>query len=710
MALQTPLRSHNELSSLIELLQQRARYQPTQRAYTFLVDGESEEVHLTYAELDQQARAIAAHLRSLAPSGERALLLYPQGLEFIAAFFGCLYAGIVAVPAYPPRRNQKMSRLQSIAADAQATVALTTAALLTSVEQRFEEAVDLGALKWIATDRLSSDLADNWQPPNVESETLAFLQYTSGSTGKPKGVMVSHGNILHNSEYIKQAFELSSESVSVTWLPSFHDMGLIDGVIQPIYSGFLGVLMSPAAFMQKPLRWLRAISRYQATHCGGPNLGYELCVQKVTPEQIQELDLSRWCSAYSGAEPVRQQTLEKFTAKFAACGFKPQFFYPCYGMAEATLMVSGIDVQAQPVCCSVETTALGKNRIVETDADRNVTHLVGCGHAWLDTEIAIVDPDTLQPCAPNQVGEIWVSGSSIAQGYWCRPEQTQDTFQAYLANSQKGPFLRTGDLGFLQDDELFITGRLKDVIIIWGRNHYPQDIELTVYQSHEALRPECGAAFSVEIDGIERLVIAQEVERSHLRRLDVNEVIKTIRHAVSQQHDLQVHGVVLLRTASIPKTSSGKIQRHACRNGFINDDLNVVGKWVLSSQTSQLELKQLQKDVERLKEQVLHPESAEQTASGEAQKAEGSITEDSIQNWLINRLAAVVQIDPEKIDIDEPFSVYGLESSVSMSLTGELADWLNCDLEPTLFWEYPNIEDMTQYLFQKTRPLANHLS
>ncbi|MEL7510339.1 MAG: AMP-binding protein [Cyanobacteria bacterium J06554_1] len=706
MIYQTSLRSHSKLSSLIELLEQRANHQPNQRAYTFLIDGETEEVNITYAELDRQARAVAAHLQTVISPGERALLLYPQGLGFIIAFFGCLYAGIIAVPAYPPRRNQKMSRLQSIVKDSDATIALTTTDLLETLEQRFQESSDLGRLKWLSTDSIANSLAVNWQSPSIQTSNLAFLQYTSGSTGNPKGVMVTHGNVLHNSEYIKQAFELSSESVSVTWLPSFHDMGLIDGVIQPMYTGFLGVLMPPAAFMQKPIRWLQAISRYKATHCGGPNLGYELCAQKITPEQVQELDLSSWCSAYTGAEPVRQQTLEKFITKFAACGFEPRFFYPCYGMAEATLMISGINLQAAPVYCSVDTLELGKNRIAEADDDLNTTHLVGCGYPWLDTEIVIVNPDTLKPCPSDQVGEIWVSGSSVAQGYWNRPEQTQETFQAYLANGQQGPFLRTGDLGFLQDGELFITGRLKDVIILWGRNHYPQDIELTVYQSHEALRAECGAAFSVEIDNVDRLVIVQEVERSHLRRLDVDEVTKAIRQAVSQQHDLQVYGVVLLRTASIPKTSSGKIQRYVCRNSFIADELNVVGKWILSPHTSQLELGEIKKDLAKLEEQVHYPENVEQTLEEVGQKA----TEDSIQDWLVKRIATVLQVDPNEIDIEEPFSVYGLDSSVSMSLTGELADWLGCDLEPTLFWEYPNILDMSQYLLQKAQSLTSHHS
>ncbi|ACC81529.1 hybrid non-ribosomal peptide synthetase/type I polyketide synthase [Nostoc punctiforme] len=564
-------------ATFVDLLSYRSLSQPNQIAYTFLVDGDTEEVKLTYQELDQKARAIAVELQSLkAAPGERALLLYPSGLEFIVAFFGCLYAGVLAVPVYPPRRNQRMTRLQAIVKDSEARFALTTASVLTNIQQGFAQEPELTALHCIAIDKIVSD-ASNWQKPPLEKSTLAFLQYTSGSTGTPKGVIVTHGNLLQNSEYIKSAFELTPNSVSVTWLPSFHDMGLIDGVLQPLYTGFPSVMMSPASFVQQPIRWLKAISDYKATHCGGPNFGYELCVSKITPEQRANLDLSSWCSAYSGAEPVRRETLEKFAATFKSSGFQAKFFYPCYGMAEATLMISGGGVADEPVYCVVDPKALEKNQIIQVSEDTpKVKHLVGCGYAWLDTKIAIANPQSLTLCAPEQVGEIWVSGSSIAKGYWNRPEQTKETFHAYLADTAEGPFLRTGDLGFLKDGQLFITGRLKDVVIIRGCNHYPQDIELTVEQSHQALKAGSGAAFSVDIDGEEQLVIVQEVERTYLRHLNLDEVVEAIKTSVSQIHELQVYAVLLLKTGSIPKTSSGKIQRHACRAGFLAGTLNAL--------------------------------------------------------------------------------------------------------------------------------------
>lgn len=700
MVLQASLRSQNQLSSLVELLQQRAQHQPGQKAYTFLVDGESEEIHLSYAELDRQARTIAAHLQTFVPPGARALLVYPQGLDFIAAFFGCLYAGIIAVPADLPRRNQKLSRLQSIVADAQPTVALTTTALLTDIEQRFNEVADIDPLKWIATDRLSPILADDWQSLHIESDTLAFLQYTSGSTGTPKGVMVSHGNILHNSEHIKQAFESSSERVAVTWLPSFHDMGLIGGIIQPLYAGCLSVILSPTAFIQKPIRWLWAISRYKATDSGGPNLGYELCIQKITFEELQSIDLSHWRCAYIGAEPVRKQTLEQFANKFATCGFKSQAFYPCYGMAEATLIVTGGSLNKEPIYYSVQAAELEQNNIVESDNPQKSKHFVGCGHAWLDTQVVIVDPKTLTTCPPNRVGEVWVASASVTKGYWNQPEETEQTFQAYLTDTQAGPFLRTGDLGFLRDGELLITGRNKDVIIIRGRNHYPQDIELTVSQSHPALRSECGAAFSVEVDGSEQLVIIQEVERSYLRDLDVDEVAKAIRQAVFEQHELQIYAVVLLKTASILKTSSGKIQRHACRRDFLAGNLNVVGEHVQEPQIYSM-------DVNTIREATDTQNYLDQDTSQAKIPLTSILTEESIQDWLINRLSELAQLDPDEIDITDSFAQYGLDSSVTVSLTVELGNWLGCELEPTVFWEYPNIEILSKFLKEQTSYISS---
>lgn len=530
--------------------------------------------------MGQQVRTIAAYLQNLQTQGERALLLYPPGLEFITAFFGCLYASVIAVPAYPPRRNKKLSRLQAIVSDANVQIVLTTSSLLTNIETLLASGPNLDNLRCIATDDIDSELESYWEFPEINHKTLAFLQYTSGSTGTPKGVMVSHNNLLHNSAYIRQTFELTPNSVSTTWLPSFHDMGLIDGIIQPLYTGFLGILMAPVSFLQQPIRWLQAISHYQATHSGGPNFAYELCAKKITPAQMHNLDLSSWSSAYSGAEPVRRETMEQFAAKLAHCGFRAQSFYPCYGLAENTLMVSGGAIKDEPIYYTVKADALEENLAIEACKNtQRIRHLVGCGRSKLETKIVIANPELLTRCLPNQVGEIWVSGVSVAQGYWGKSEQTAATFEAYLADTHEGPFLRTGDLGILRNGELFVTGRIKDVIIIRGQNHYPQDIELTVEKSHPSLASACGAAFAVYIKGQERLVIVQEVKRSYLKKLDFQEVLGDIRQAVTNNHSLQIFAVILIRPASIPKTSSGKIMRHSCRSGFLNKSLNTVYDW-----------------------------------------------------------------------------------------------------------------------------------
>lgn len=579
--------------TLVDVLRWRAQTQPGDTAYTFLVNDAVEESRLTYAELDRRARQVGAWLQELGAARERVLLLYPPGLDYVAAFFGCLYAGAVAVPAYPPRFNQNLLRLQAIVGDAQAKFALTTAQILSRMEAFFPQAEDLRALEWLATDATDESAAGDWQNPCNTGESLAFLQYTSGSTSAPKGVMVSHGNLLYNSAYINHGFRHTAESVSVTWLPAFHDMGLIDGIIQPIYSGFPCYLMSPMTFLQRPLRWLQAISRYRATHSGGPNFAYDLCVRKITPQQRETLDLSSWDVAYNGAETVRKETLERFTEAFAPCGFRWNSFYPAYGLAEATLKVTGGVRASAPVLCMVEAATLESSRIVEADAQETVITrtLVGCGQPSFGTNIAIVNPDTLASSASDEVGEIWVASESVAQGYWNREAQTEQTFKAYIAESGEGPFLRTGDLGFMKDGELFVAGRLKDLIIIGGRNHYPQDIEQTVEQSHAALRAGCVAACSINGDGEEQLLIVAEVNHRQLRAsadsstdteqsspIDFQPVIRAIRRAVSEQHDLLVSVVSLIKIGSIPKTSSGKIQRHACRAGFSNGTLDLIAQ------------------------------------------------------------------------------------------------------------------------------------
>ncbi len=573
-------------STLVDILRARASSQPEGLAYTFLADGETESGTLTYGELDLWARAIAARLQSLVTPGTRALVIYPYhaGLEFIAAFMGCLYAGVVAVTDYPPQQSKSLSQFQERIISSQATIVLTTQALLESIQSQLatnpELAPKLKDLPWIATDRLSLDAASDWQQLQLHRDSVSFLQYTSGSTGTPKGVMITHGNVLNNSEIIYQGFQNSSDTRGLIWLPMFHDMGLIGGVMQPLYAGFPVVLMSPLSLIQKPFNWLQAISRYRINTSGGPNFAYDLLCQKATPERLANLDLSSWDVAFSGAEPVRVETLERFSQIFKPCGFRREAFYPCYGMGETTLFVSGGNKTDSPVIMYVDGNALEQDRVVPvTKEQKGARGVVGCGRTWLGNRVIIVDPESLTQCLSECVGEIWLAGPSVGKGYWQQPEETERTFNAYLRDTNEGPFLRTGDLGFVRDGELFITGRIKDMMILWGRNRYPQHIEYTVQNSHPALRPNCGAAFSVEVGGEERLVIAQEVERTYLRNLNVDEVVTAICREIAQQYVADVYAIVLLKTGSIPKTTSGKIQRRACRQCFLEGSLEVVGEW-----------------------------------------------------------------------------------------------------------------------------------
>ncbi|MDZ8262761.1 AMP-binding protein [Nostoc sp. ChiQUE01b] len=700
----TSLLNSHSLVTLVDLLAEKSLHQPNQIAFIFLADGEKEEVKLTYQQLNYKAKAIAAHLLSMKATGERMLLLYQPGLEFITAFFGCLYAGVIAVPAYPPRRKQHITKLQAIVKDAQTTFVLTTASLLANIEHSLKQEPELAALHYIATENLASNpLVEDWQPLKVNSDALAFLQYTSGSTSMPKGVMISHANLLHNLEMIKKAFQQTEESIGVSWLPLFHDMGLIGNVLQPVYLGASSILMSPVAFLQKPLRWLSAISRYKATTSGGSNFAYDLCVNRITPQERENLDLSSWKLAFNGSEPIHAETLERFATAFALCGFRKEAFYPCYGMAEATLFVSGGLKTSPPVLQIVHASELEQNQVVLTKTNSKNDRcrvLVSCGKTWLNQKVIIVNPKTLLECSPNQVGEIWLTGASVAQGYWNRPEDTKYTFRASLKDTSSDTFLRTGDLGFFENGELFITGRLKDLIIIRGRNYYPQDIELTVEQSHAALRSGCGAAFAVEVNEQEQLVVVNEVERNYLYELDVDEVIRAIRQAVSEQYELQVHAVILLKTASIPKTSSGKIQRHLCRINFLERNLDVVGEWTANSKADLLEL---QTEVEALWEQIEDSRfQLKEEKEVEAKKlSQGSVpSQETIEIWLVANLALYLKIPQSEIDSKQSFAAYGLDSSVAVTLSIQLSQWLEYEIEPTVFWAYPDIKTLAQYLAQ----------
>ena len=575
-----------EYANLVELLQNRALQQPNHIAYRFLQDGKTESGNLTYNNLDQQAKAIAAKLQFLLQPNARALLVYPYhaGLEFISGFFGCLYAQVIAVTTTPPRHGKEVVKLLDRATASGAKVVLTTAEFLKTIKAGIainrELAEQTKDFTFLATDSIPLSLVDNWQGAKIERDALAFLQYTSGSTGISKGVMVTHGNILSNQEMIRQGFQHTDEAVVVGWLPMFHDMGLIGNVLQPLYLGKPSILMSPVSLAQKPFEWLKAISHYQATTSGGPNFAYDLLCLKATPDNLADLDLSSWSVAFSGAETVRAETIDRFSQIFAPCGFRREAFYPCYGMAETTLFITGGFKNDPPVVKYVDGNALEQNQVVEAQPEQpGAKAIVGCGRTWLNQKATIVDPQSLTQCSSDGVGEIWVSGVGVGKGYWQQPEETENTFNAYLADTQEGPFLRTGDLGFIEDGELYITGRLKEVMIFWGRYCYPQHVEKTVQESHPALRPNCGAAFSLDVGTTERLVIAQEVERSYLRSLNVEEIAEAVCKAVAQHHEVEVYAIALLKTGSIPKTSSGKIQRRGCKAKFLSGDLNIVTQW-----------------------------------------------------------------------------------------------------------------------------------
>ncbi len=571
-------------TNLVDALRYWTERQSTQRALAGW-NGEEIQEQWTYAELELRARTVAARLQEIGVRGERVLLLYPPGLDFAAGLFGCFYAGAVAVPAYPPRRNRNMERIQTISDDCAAKVALTVSDVTDRMQDGLlDEAPRLRDLIWVATDRLDRGNANQCRTESLRGDDLAVLQYTSGSTGSPKGVMLTHGNLVFNTCLIAHAFEPARDGIGLSWLPTYHDMGLIGGLLSPLFMGKSTFLMSPMAFLQKPIHWLRGISKNKVHISGGPNFAYDLCVQKVTDAELATLDLSCWGVAFNGAEPIRPSTLEAFCQRFEPAGFRREAFFPCYGMAETTLIVTGAYKFQKPVTLVVDGRALDEHRVVPVDTSHaSAREVVGCGHVLPEEEVLVVSPGTFDPLPDYQVGEIWVSSPSCGAGYWKNAEATEATFRARLRDG-RGPFLRTGDLGFIKDGELFVTGRLKDLIIIRGVNRYPQDIELTVERSSPRLQAGAVGAFAVDMHGRERLVVVAEVERT--RHKDWGDVLQAIRRNVSAEHDIPPDGIVLVRFGSIPKTSSGKIQRHACRDEFLRGELQVVEQWFVWDQSA----------------------------------------------------------------------------------------------------------------------------
>jgi FkbH-like protein len=644
-------------ATLIDLLTARAGREPEKVGFIFLADGVEKE-RITYAALHRRACAVAGYLQASAVAGDRALLLLPSGLDFVVSFFAALYAGMIAVPAYPPslRVDAKTRRLQAIVKDARPSRVLTTAALVSRLQG--PAAALLGGAGLVSGSDVEDAWADRWQRPAITAGSMAFLQYTSGSTALPKGVMVSHGNILRNERMIETQFVRSAESTVVSWLPQYHDMGLIGGLLQPLYSGSPGVFLSPSAFLQQPIAWLRAISHYHAHTSGGPNFAYDLAVSTTTEEQRQGLDLGSWRVAFNGAEPVRVATIDRFTRAFEPHGFRRDAFFPCYGLAEATLIVTGRQGPKIVASAGAGTGDANDGGLPEHSAEPRT--FVSCGTPVVETQVVIVDPVTRQPCADGQVGEIWVQGPAVTAGYWNQDALSAQTFGATLAG-RPGHFLRTGDLGWLRDGELLVAGRLKDLIIIRGENHHPEDLELTASASHDALRFQQGAAFTADIDGVEQLVVLHPVDRANHAPLE--EVARRLREAISQHHALRVHTIVFIDPAAMPRTSSGKVPRHACRAQFEADAFPVLLKDTVGSPGG---------------EDVVKPANAGAATAGDGAGAgDGDSDAARLESALRSEIASAMKLPPAQLSSDRPLTAWGLDSLIATEIHHMLQERFN---------------------------------
>lgn len=564
------------LSSLADLLRYRAASQPDNSAYIVLSDRGREEAAVTFSELERRAAVLARRIVARAAPGERALLLCPTGIDFMIGLFGCVLAGVIAVPMMLPRRQSSRDSSAAIVADCAPRLALAPSGLIAGGQGDLVGRIAAPGLEWLAVDDPAPGSAAASLAHRPCGDDLALLQYTSGSTSAPKGVMVSHANLLANLAMIETAFGNTRRSTYVSWVPLYHDMGLVINVLQSLYVGSLCVLLAPVAFIQRPLVWLRSISDYRAEVAVAPNFAFDLCVARYRPEQMEGIDLSCWQLALNGAEPVRADTIGRFGETFAPHGFAPAAIYPAYGMAEATVLVSAGKRGAGPVVRPLSRQGLQQHRAGAPLDDGDVQMAVGCGRALAGERIAIVDPASCRRLDADRVGEVWVAGPNVAGGYWRNAEASEAVFGAHIAGEANGSWLRTGDLGFVEETgELFITGRIKEIVIIRGANHYPQDIEDTVQRCHPALRRHGGAVFSIlDGDETERLVVVQEVERTERHRIAPDEVVGRIREAIVGEHEIVPHEIALLRPGALPKTTSGKIQRALSRQLWLAGTLD----------------------------------------------------------------------------------------------------------------------------------------
>ncbi|KAA1242927.1 non-ribosomal peptide synthetase/type I polyketide synthase [Aquimarina sp. RZ0] len=674
--------------TLVTIFDKHLKETPEKVIYTFLEDGERELGSRTYKELYERSGMIASHILAYANPGDRVLLIYPTNLDFIDVFFGCVRAGVIAVPSSPPEGKRRIGRLENIVSDCKPTLIFTNSVMYKRIKKWFDH-TELSELKWLVTDEIEVSL-DKVFLKEITPSSTAFLQYTSGSTGDSKGVIISHSNVLHSSDLIQKSFDHSKESVGVGWLPAFHDMGLIGNMIQPFYVGFPLYFMAPIDFIKKPVRWLKAISKYKATGSGGPNFAYDLCIDQISDEDIKELDLSSWKVAFNGSEPIRPLSLDNFVKRFGKYNLKRSSLFPCYGIAEATLIISGTDYRKAP-----NTLTLDKGKLLngQVEASQNtedltkITTLVSNGAILAPMRVKIVNPITKRVCKKNEVGEIWIKGPCVGDGYWNREELTKEVFKAQIqyangkVNTRLGTFLRTGDMGFLKEGELFISGRLKEMFIINGTNHFPQDIERVAQRSHPDLVANSGAAFSIDKDGKEEVILVQELNRNVIRNYDFKEIVNAISKEVLYEHKIPLHEIILVGPGGVEKTTSGKIKRVRTKQLYLSDSLyQELDRW--NSKADHIADKTLDESINLTE----------------------SITEDSIEimKWIQEKIATVVNVPVHEIDIASSFASFGITSIQGIRLVGELSEFLNMNLSPILLYEYQNISSLTAYLLNES--------
>ncbi len=682
-----------QCKNLVEQLILHAENQPDKILYTYLADGETETASLTFAQLDQAARCVARQLLELASPESRVLMLFDSGMDFITSFFGCLYAGMIAVPAYPPRFNRNIARVTAIIQDCQPAIIITNRAVTEKMAEWRDNSPTFENLAWLDVESIDTQgvvqapaqeatqarvQLPEWQPASISPDSIAFLQYTSGSTGSPKGVQVTHANIMHNEALIQHAFGIDAHAIGVSWLPLFHDLGLIGMILAAACAGARCIFMPPEQFVADPKKWLKAISRYRATASAGPSFAYELCSAKIRLDDIKDLDLSSWRVLINGAEAVNAEVMRRFTSKFAPLGFREETFLPAYGMAETTLFVCGEQASEKPVTHLFDGASLTHNqaKLADAHADTSTSaciELVSCGKSNPSLPFQIVDPDSFDPCAANCVGEIWVEGGSVAAGYWNKPELSKEIFAAFTKDN-KGPFLRTGDLGFVNElGELYITGRCKELIIIRGQNHYPQDIEQTVQRDQICFKSGAGIAFSINSENDkEKLVIVQEVERQFRKNIDAHSLFQNVAKALMIHHGLELETLVLVAPTAIPKTSSGKLQRNLCKQRFLTNGLEPL--FFVSAQNNQeAAIKSMIDGMDN------HP----------------------VMQWAHQWLCKELKLEPIQLRMSLPFYEYRWDFSKDRKFCNAIYQRFMIRIDPVTIWNHPSIGDFCDWLESK---------